>query len=65
MKTYLHSRTTWPKPSRLYLGTDHTENTIILLLYHCYVRVCLYGDVFTEPLPNNGSGIFPYLAVVA
>jgi hypothetical protein len=29
------------------------------------VFVCYCGNMFTEPLPRNVSGIFAYLAVVA
>jgi hypothetical protein len=42
-----------------------TENTVPILLYHCWVRVGSCGNVFTEPLPRNGSGRFVYLAIVA
>jgi hypothetical protein len=42
-----------------------TKDTASLLLYHCCVRACCCGNVFTEPLPINGSGIFAYIAVVA
>jgi hypothetical protein len=41
------------------------RNTVPSLLYHCCVRVCCCGEVFTEPLPRNGYGISAYLAVVA
>jgi hypothetical protein len=63
IKPSLHSRTfNWalvqltgyPKPSRLQLSMDHIEN-VPLLLYHCSVRVCCCRNVFTEPLPINGS----------
>jgi hypothetical protein len=57
--------TSSPSRSRLYLRTDHIENTVPLLLYQCCVGVCCCGNVFTEPLPRNGSGMFPYLEVVA
>jgi hypothetical protein len=33
-------------------------------LFHCASILCC-GNVVTEPLPRNGSGIFAYLAVVA
>jgi hypothetical protein len=36
--------------------------TVPLLLHK---RIRCRGNVFTEPLPKNGSGIFAYLAVVA
>jgi hypothetical protein len=42
-----------------------TENTVPLLLYHYCFHVCYCGNVFTEPLPRNVSGVFAYLAVVA
>jgi hypothetical protein len=51
--------------STLATGTDHIENTIPLLLYHCCICVCCCGNVFTEPLPRNGSGKFAYLVVIA
>jgi hypothetical protein len=44
---------------------DHRENTIPLLLYQCCVPVCCCGNVFTELLPRNSSGISVYLVVVA
>jgi hypothetical protein len=37
------------------VSTDHIENTVPLLLYHCSVRVCCCRNVFTELLPRNGS----------
>jgi hypothetical protein len=32
-------------------------------LSYCSVRVCCCGNVFTEPLPRNGPGIFSYMAI--
>jgi hypothetical protein len=32
---------------------------------YCCMRIRYRGNVFTDPLPRNGSGMFAYLAVVA
>jgi hypothetical protein len=32
---------------------------------YCCMRIRCHGNVFTEPLPRNGSGILAYLAAVA
>jgi hypothetical protein len=34
-------------------------------LFCCCARVCCCGNVFTEPLPRNGPGIFAHLVIVA
>jgi hypothetical protein len=46
------------------LGTDRVENRFQQYLYRC-MRIRCSGNMFTEPLPRNCSGIFAYLAVVA
>jgi hypothetical protein len=32
---------------------------------YCCMRICCCGNLFTNSLPRNGSGIFAYLAVIA
>jgi hypothetical protein len=44
-----------PNLSCLYIGTDRTENAVLLLQCDCCVRVCWGVHVIaTQPLPSNG-----------
>jgi hypothetical protein len=51
--------------SRQLLCTDHAETLRFQQYLYCCASIRCCGNVFTEPLPRNGSGIFAYLAVVA
>jgi hypothetical protein len=67
----IHSSTNWlhstdwltaaPNLSRLYLGTDPTENTVS----HCYSSIVgMETCLFAKPLLSNGCCIFAHLAIV-
>jgi hypothetical protein len=51
--------------SHPYNSTERTEWKRRFQQYlYCCMSICCIRNVFTEPLPRNGSGIFVYVAIV-